>query len=182
MGDLVQLVLDALQYAWPFREVEGWQRGVYTVLGSAWREVGPGRWPVIPYFMDVRAISVVSGVVRTPLQFVTLSNGEVASFSASATVQVEDARAAIFEVDDYSETTQELISAVLSQELAEVDPERFGTARRRKNLLDELGHRLDVQTVTFGVRVTALRFNNFAIGIRLFRLVQDSATLQDRSW
>lgn len=182
MGDLFRILIDIFQYLWPFREVEGWERGIYTVLGKPWRGVGPGRWPVVPYFMNVHAVSVVPGIVRTPLQFVTLSNGSVASFSASAVVQVEDPRTAIFAVDDYGETTQELISAVLSQELAEVDPDRFSTARKRKNLLDELGRTLDGLTLAYGIRVKALRFNNFALNLRLFRLVQDSATVQDRTW
>lgn len=182
MANWFDALINAFTYCWPFREVEGWERGVYTFFGKPWRDVGPGRWPVVPYFMDVRAVSVVPAVIQTPLQFVTLSNGKVVSFSASAVVEVEDARKAIFDVDDYKETTQELTAAVLAQELAEASPDRFDTARKRRNLTADLAAALDGQTAGYGVRVRTVRLNNFAIDLRVFRLVQDSATLQPISW
>jgi len=182
MGEFLSTLINVLNYAWPFREVEGWERGVYTVFGKPWKQVGAGRWPVVPYFMDVRAVSMVPAVVQTPLQFVTLASGTTASFSASAVVHVEDVQKAIFEVDDYRETTQELASAILAQELAEAKADRFETAIKRRNLMSELQAALDQQTSIYGVRVTALRFNNFSTNLRIYRLVQDSATLQTASW
>ena len=182
MGDFLRIILDSIQYLWPFRPVEAWERGAYFVLNRPRWRVGPGYWPMVPYFSDVKAVSVAPAIIRTPLQIVTLVSGKTLAFSASATVQVEDVVSALVDVDSYEETTGELISGALAERLAKVDPERFETAVRRRNLLQELASDLDEECLAFGVRVRALRFNNFAINLKTYRLLTDSATLLEKVW
>lgn len=178
MSELVRLVLDVAKFLWPLRPVEQWEIGVYYILGRAYWEVGPGRWPVIPYFMDVRAVSVVPALVSTPLQTITLRDGTSLTFGATATVRVERAADAINLVNDYNETTVELVASVLAERLAKVDANRLDPERRGR-LMADLLQWLDAETGQFGVRVLALRFTNFALNVRTYRLLMDTSQLPE---
>jgi hypothetical protein len=174
MGELVQLLIQIAEFAWPFRSVEQWERGVYYFFGKCWKTVGPGRWPVIPFFMDVRAVSMAPAIIGTPLLTITLSDNRTLTFSVAAVVKVERADDALNEIENYMETTQELLGARVAEKLAEVDAARID-ATGRKRLLTDLTRWLDDETEAYGVRVTGLRFTNFAINLKTFRLLTDTA-------
>lgn len=179
MSNWLSVLIDAIQYLWPFRAVEHWQRGVYYWLGKSFKVVGPGRWPVIPFFMDVREVNVVPSIFATPLQIVGLRDGKTLTFSATVTVVVEDAEAALNNVERYEETTLELVSGVLGERLADVDPERFDPGYgKRSRLLEELRNEIDQQTRAWGVRITGVRFTNFAVGVKAYRFLTEWATLR----
>lgn len=177
MNDLLQTLIAVLQYSWPFRAVESWERGVYFVFGYRWRVVGPGRWPIVPFFMDVRPVSIVPAVLGTPLLTITLRDGRTLTFSAAATVCVTDAWKA-FEVDDYDETTRELVGARLAEKLAEVDAARVDPDNRRR-LMGDLIRWLNDETKEYGVAVRALRFTNFSVNLRTYRILTDTAVAAD---
>jgi regulator of protease activity HflC (stomatin/prohibitin superfamily) len=180
VAELLQLILHVVQYLWPFRIVEQWEHGVYYACGRYWRTVGPGVWPVVPYFMEVRAVSVAPAIHGTPLQTVTLRNKLVLTYSATITVQVEDAAKALNEVDQWHETVIEMASGTLAERLAEADPDRFDPDRKkRQRLMEELRAELDGEAVKWGVRVLKLRFGNFALGVRTHRLLIERATMRD---
>lgn len=179
MPDLIRALVDLLQMLWPFRLVWQWQRGVYYVCGRSWRTVGPGVWPSVPWFMDVRAVNVCPGIYQTPLQTVTLRDGRLLSFSATATAEVEDPVAVWNKVERWTETTVELVSGLLSDRLADADPARFDPAPGvRAELVEELRAAADAETARFGVRVRAIRFANFALGVRTYRLLNEQATIK----
>jgi len=174
MGEFLQTLITILEYAWPFRPVEQWEKGVYYVLGRAKKVVGPGRWPVIPFFMDVIEVSIVPAPLRTPLLNVSLKDGRVCSFSAQAVVQVTDASAALNNVNDYQESTQELLGSIVADRLSraeagKVDPEN------RTELLRTLKQALERETLPFGVAIRAMRFTNFVIMPKAYRFLTDTA-------
>lgn len=179
---LFQFLIDLLREVWPFRSVAGWERGVMTVFQRPWRDLGPGIYPVIPYVMDVVSTSTVPAIVTTPLLNVVLSDGRRLSFSASAVVQVVDVRRAIFAIDDHRETALEDIASLLADQLADVDPERFQTPRKRRNLMKELVQTLNESTQPYGVTVQEIRFQNWILDIRTYRVLTDSATSGSTNW
>jgi len=179
MTNFLQTLLVALEYAWPFRAVEAWERGVYFVLGKRWRVVGPGRWPVIPFFMDVRAVPVVPGLLGTPLQNITLADGRVVVFSAIATAVVVDPWRA-FDVDEYTESTQELVAACIAERLMDVGSTRIDKERRNR-LIADLVRWVNDETMKFGVAVMAIRFNNLLFNVKTYRVLTDKA-LASTSW
>jgi site-specific DNA-methyltransferase (adenine-specific) len=179
VSDLIRVLVDVWVHLWPFRVVHTWQRGVYYVAGRYWRTVPPGVWPVVPFFTDLRPVDVVAGIWATPLQTITLRDGRALTYSAMITVRVEDAAAALNLVMDWSESTLELVSGILSERLADAEPERFDPARgKRDRLLEAIRAAADDGTRAFGVRVDAVRFSNFAVGVRTLRLLTERATPQ----
>lgn len=179
MSDLIRFVIEMLQQLWPLRLVLQWQMGVYYLCGRYAGTVGPGVWPVIPWLMDVLKVDVVPAIYATPLQTVTLRDNRALTFSATVTTEVEDAAQAVNAVERWPETTVELVSGLLSERLADVKPDRFDPARgKRDNLIEELRKEMDEETAKFGVRIRALRFSNFAVGVRTYRLLSEWATMR----
>lgn len=177
MTEFLRLLLDAFQYIFPLRRVEAWERGVVYLFGRYWRTVGPGIYLIAPWFMEVRPVSVVPGVLILPLQTVTLRDGRALTFSASVWYQVEDAASAMNRIERYEETTSELASGLLAERFADVNPERFDPARgRRDRLLAELTQELDDGAKEFGVRISRVWLGNFALGVRTYRLLTTNAS------
>ncbi|HET6576476.1 MAG TPA: SPFH domain-containing protein [Fimbriiglobus sp.] len=181
MSDLIRLLIEIWAAVWPFRLVRSWQQGVWFVCGRYWRTVGPGCWPVVPFFMELRPVEVVPSIWATPLQAITLRDKRALTYSAMVTVRVEDPAAALNLVDEWPESTLELVSGQLSETLAEVDPEGFDdpSYKKRANLMERIREAADAETRKFGVRVEKVRFNNFAVGVRTVRLLIDRATTAD---
>lgn len=174
MSDFVRLVIDWIAYLWPLRLVEPWERGLYVVCGRWTFEVKPGVYFCPPWFCAVKTCAICQAIICTPRQDVTLTDGGRLSFTASANVRVTDVTAAFVQIDNYTETTQENIAAVLSEKLSEVDASRI-TADKRGRLLSDLKRWVNEETKTYGVEVEKLRFTNFVLNAPTFRLLQDGA-------
>jgi regulator of protease activity HflC (stomatin/prohibitin superfamily) len=172
MGDFLRLLLDGIQFLWPLRIVRQWERGGFYVWGRFWKVVGPGIYPIVPWFMEVKEISVVPAIVSTPRLDITLKDGVLASFRAAATVEVVDYNLAVNTVDSFTETIQELLSAVLADRLADVDPERLRPAGRNR-LLSDLTRWVNEESERFGIRTSKVRFTTFVLGVRSLRLLQE---------
>ncbi len=178
MADLLKLLMDLLQPLWPFRLVWTWQVGLYYFAGRYQGTVGPGLKVIVPYLCDVKYISVVPEIYTTPLQTVTLRDGSPLTYSASVTVVIRDANAAYNRLGRYAETVVEMAAAILSEGLADADPDRFDPARgKRDRLLSELRADINDAAREYGLEVTALRVNNFVRGARTVRLLLDRAVL-----
>lgn len=176
MGDLLRLALDSIQYLWPFRRVQPWERGLYIICGRWVREVGPGIYPILPWFIEVREENAVLGLVSTPRQDITLTDGKMLTFAATANVRVSNLRKAYLDVERYHETAQENIAAVLAQKLAEVDASRVA-ADKRGRLLADLRRWVNEETQLYGVTVEKLRFTTFVVNAKTFRLLQESGAI-----
>lgn len=178
MAETLKLVLDLLRVLVPFRLVMQWEMGCYFVCGKCRGVVGPGLKVIVPYLCDVRCVSVVPEIYTTPLQTVTLRDGSPLTYSASVTVCVRDPDAAYNRLGHYSETVVEMAAAMLSEGLADADPERFDPARgKRDRLLSELRDDINAAAGVYGIEVTALRLNNFVRGAKTVRLLLDRAVL-----
>lgn len=172
MTDFLRLLLDAIAYIWPFRIVKEWERGGYLVVGRWWREVGPGIYPVVPWFTEVVEASCAEAIVGTGRQDITLSDGSTLSFAATATVGVIDVRKALVAVDSYTETMRELLSSVLADKLAEVDAARL-TPEKRGRLFADLRRWVAAEAEPYGIEVRSVRFVSFITNAKAHRLLID---------
>jgi regulator of protease activity HflC (stomatin/prohibitin superfamily) len=169
MGVLWQFLVDLITEIWPLRHVSGWETGIRTWCNRPKAEKRPGIYLVIPLFGDILTLTTVPYVTVGSRQDITLKDGTPLNFAASAWVQVTDATKARFNVDEYEESTTEIMEAVLAERLAEVDVERFETVAKRRNFLKELASIVDEQTQEFGVTVERVWFSNFSLKLKTFR-------------
>jgi hypothetical protein len=174
LGDFLRLLLDSIQFLWPLRRINAWEQGQYFVCGHAKWVVGPGVWPVIPWFIDVKELGVVPGIIRGNRQDITLRDGTWLSFSASAQMRVADVNLVNNNVEQYNETAQELLEAVLADKLAQVDVSRL-VPEKVNRLLADLTRWVAEEAAPFGIEVRKVRFVNFVHKPRIFRLLGDSA-------
>jgi regulator of protease activity HflC (stomatin/prohibitin superfamily) len=176
MSEFLRVLLDSIAYIWPLRTVDRWERAVYSVCGRWVFEVGPGVYPIVPWFCEVRQLSVVTAILGTPRQDITLSDGSTLTFSATAKVRVVNALVACISVDDYHETTQELIGSVLAERMAEVDAARLAP-EGRKRLLTDLRKWVNQESQEWGIEVSHLRFTTFVLNVKTYRLLQESGPI-----
>jgi len=166
---LWQFLVDIVMELWPLRHVEGWETGIRTWFNRPKREKGPGIYLVLPVFGDILTVTTVPYPATCSRQDITLKDGTPLNFAATAWVQVTDATAAKFSVDDYEESVTEIVEAVLAERLAEVEIDRFETVAKRRNFLKELTLLADSQTQDFGVTVERIWFSNFSLKLTTFR-------------
>lgn len=176
MGDFLRLLLDSIQYLWPLRRIEQWERGLYSIFGHSkptWVK-GPGIWPVIPWFTDVHVRSVAVAVAKGSRQDVTLKDGTLLSFQASAKVRVSDVYKAIVEVHEHESSMIELLEGILADKIADADPDRF-LPERRGRLIASMAQWVSKEAAEFGVEVLSVRFTNMVYRPKAFRLMGDLA-------
>jgi regulator of protease activity HflC (stomatin/prohibitin superfamily) len=176
MTELARFLIELLTTLWPLREVQAWSKGVRFWLNRPVAVLSPGVHWVVPYFGDVRDVSVVPAVITTPLSTITLGDGATCTYSLSATIAVTDPQAALCEIDDYMETSQELITSIPAEALADMDVGRLAPEARGR-LLASLRTRVNTELRRYGMEVSALRFTNFALNLRTYRLLTDSSGL-----
>lgn len=173
---LFGFVRDTIQFIWPFRIVEQWERAGYYVCGHWWREMGPGLKAVVPWFCEVRNVSVQAHPVTTGRMDITLSDGSTLSFDATANMRVTDVNLALNAIDDCHHSTSTIVAAVLAGKLAEVDAARVAPDKRGR-LFSDLHRWVNEETQEFGVAVEKIRFNSFVLNIRTYRLLTDSSVV-----
>lgn len=174
MGDFVRLIIDVVQLLWPLRIVRQWERGGYLMCGRWKYEVGPGVYPVVPWFFDVHEVSTATAYCGTSRQDITLSDGSTLSFAAIAKAHVSRAKDAILNVDDFRTSTQEVLAGVLADKLAEVDAARL-SPEKRKRLCTDLKRWVGEETDKFGVVVDDVWFTSFVLNVKLHRLLVDQS-------
>jgi regulator of protease activity HflC (stomatin/prohibitin superfamily) len=173
MGDLFRAIIDSIHYLWPFRTVSQWERGGYYICGHWWKEVGPGLKVVCPFFTEVITAGVVPALVSTGREDITLADGKTLSFSAMATLRVTDVKTALNEIDNYHESTRELIGSFLAEKLSEVDTVRL-TPEKRGAYVSLLQRQLAKEAAEFGIEITKLRFTSFVLSVKTIRLLLDT--------
>lgn len=175
MGEAFAQIVEFIKMLWPLRIVRQWERAGFMVCGKWKREVGPGLYCVLPWFMDVHEISVAEAICGTPRLDITLKDRSTLSFSASATVQVVDVSKAVVGVDEYKETIRELLAAVLAERLADVDAERLAPDKRGR-LMSDLRKWVADAAEPYGVEVKRVVFTSFLQNAKAHRLIIDQAS------
>ncbi len=176
MADLLHLLVSIAGHICPVRIVRMWESGLYLVAGKHRGTVGPGLKLVVPGLCEVVCVSMVPRIEQTPRQSITLRDKQSLTFTASLTLQVEDAAKAWLTVEKWAETCVEMAAGRLAELLAEAEPKRFDPAYgKRDRLLEELREEIDTLTRAHGVRTRAVRFQDFALNARTYRLLLDRA-------
>jgi regulator of protease activity HflC (stomatin/prohibitin superfamily) len=104
---------------------------------------------------------------------ITLADGKTLSFSAMATLRVTDVKTALNEIDNYHESTRELIGSFLAEKLSEVDTVRL-TPEKRGAYVSLLQRQLAKEAAEFGIEITKLRFTSFVLSVKTIRLLLDT--------
>lgn len=180
MAGFWEPIVELLKLLWPFHIVAEWEEGVRYRCGRYWKTVGPGCYLTIPWFWHIEDVRVVPAIIETGRCDITLVDGRVLSYNATAWATVADANKAINTVDDYKETSQEILASVLSDKLGEVDTARLAPNKRGR-LFSDLRKWVAEEAAEKGIEITKVRFKSFVIPSRTIRLLVDAGA-QTPSW
>lgn len=175
MTEFLRLVGEWIEFLWPFRRVRRYERALYTAWGGRFQwEVGPGIWPIIPWFTEVNEVSIAKGVLATPRIDITLQDGRLLSCGCSAVVRVVNLDLAVNAVDSYMESAQEMLHAVVADKLSDVAATRLEPEGRRR-LITDLRRWVNEQAQGFGLEFDQLRFTTWVTNPRTYRVLSDKA-------
>jgi hypothetical protein len=174
IAELLAILVQIVQLLWPIRIVEESERAGRFFCGHWVSEKEPGWYWNVPFFMDVKPLSIAKGIVTTPRLDIPLSDGNRLSFSASSTCRVIDVKLALLAMDDYKETTQELLSAVIADKLMDVDAERVTNPEKRRRLFSDLRRWVQDEGTEFGLEFTRVRFTSLVVDAPVMRLLSDN--------
>jgi regulator of protease activity HflC (stomatin/prohibitin superfamily) len=183
MEALFEWLISIIEDLWPFTEVEPWEKGVYIVNGRCRKVVGPGYfWPVTPLisWVHLEPVSIVPAILGTPMMSVMTRDGQQVTYSVCCMVRVTDPVLALTEIDDYEDTTKEIVTAVTAEAIGMMSSETVHELRRTE-LAKRLVPKLNKEMNWFGVECEDLWFTNLVPGVKTFRLLQDEA-LTGGSW
>lgn len=171
MGDFLRVILDSIAYLWPFRIVHTWERGGYYVFGKFWKELGPGCYPCIPFFTEVREVCFVDDQLRTTRQDLTLKDNSIISIETIASFRIVNYTLAENTVNDVDHRTSLTVESVLAEKLRTVEATRLEPAGLSR-LLSDLTRWVNEETQVYGVEVSYIRFSTFVTKARTYRLLQ----------
>jgi regulator of protease activity HflC (stomatin/prohibitin superfamily) len=183
MGDFFRALIEVIEFIWPFRIVDQWQRAGYYVAGKwysgpndRWKNgMPPGLKFVIPWFIHVETVDMAPTLQESGRKDITLKDGTQLSFAATATLHVVDVYKALNEIEHYKDATRELVSSYLAEKLANMDAEKFEPSKRAATMR-QLREGLATEAAEFGVEITKLRFTSFVLKAKTFRLLMDQET------
>ncbi|MEE8385635.1 MAG: SPFH domain-containing protein [Dehalococcoidia bacterium] len=116
MSDLVQRVVDFLLEFLPCRIVNEWEQGVRLYLGRMGDEpLQPGLWWFVPFLGEIVLQPVVDEVVETDLQTVTMTDGNVLTFSLAIRYRVKDCVALYRAVREHDDSILDAIRSAAGQ-------------------------------------------------------------------
>lgn len=159
---LAQLILQFIEFVWPFHRVDPWERGLIIFFGRWTVEVGPGTYPLLWYFMQMHPISMVPKTTTTAtVETVTTKSGTMISYGLIYELQCVDARLAYLTVEDHEAKAGRDTWGIVADTLADLPKERLDPEEQRalrRTCLREANKRL----ADYGMKCNALTFATLA--------------------
>ena len=117
LSDFLHTLIDFFSFLWPFHIVKQWEMGLYLIFGRAWRVVGPGLYPKVPWFCELHSINVAWEIAGSSRNDITTKDGHALSFEATTMFRVVDIMKASVVVHDYDHAMQNIMSSVLAENI-----------------------------------------------------------------
>jgi regulator of protease activity HflC (stomatin/prohibitin superfamily) len=178
--DFLKLILQSIEFLWPFATVYQYEQGVFYAFGKVWRcwpHAGvypPGTYLKVPWFTKMHAVSVIDEPVITGRCDIMARDGRPIMYNATAMFRVVDALKAANLIHSYETGMAALLAGVLSEKLSEVEATRFDPTKR-KALNTDLRRWVESEAAEYGLEVKWLRFSTFVLGAKTLRLLTDIA-------
>jgi hypothetical protein len=157
--ELGKFIVNLLRELWPFNKVEPWEKGVYVIWGKPLWVVGPGIWPVIPWFSDVWVAPTVPYVMTTPALTNLTEEGEVTGVGIIQ-LRIVDIWKAILSIEDYSSNIGELVTGVVGKSLSMGGDEAW------------IAGRINLAVNPFGIVCERFQWSVYSAALPI-RLIQD---------
>ncbi len=169
----VALLLIAFLFAYSFRILREYERGVIFQLGRFWKVKGPGLILVIPGLQQMVRVDLRIVVFDVPTQDVISRDNVSVKVNAVVYFRVVDPQRAIIQVEDFLNATSQLAQTTLRSVLGKHELDDILAERERLNL--DIQKVLDAQTDAWGIKVSTVEIKHVDLNESMVRSIAKQA-------
>jgi regulator of protease activity HflC (stomatin/prohibitin superfamily) len=173
IGPLILLLLIVLVVSASLRILREYERGVVFQLGRFWRVKGPGMVVLIPFIQQMVRVQLRTVVLDVPSQDVITRDNVSVKVNAVVYFRVVDPQKAIIEVENFLMATSQLAQTTLRSVLGKHDLDGLLSQREKLNI--DIQQTLDVQTLSWGIKVANVEIKHVDINESMIRAIARQA-------
>jgi len=173
IGPMILLLLIVLLVSASLRILREYERGVVFQLGRFWRVKGPGMVVLIPFIQQMVRVQLRTVVLDVPSQDVITRDNVSVKVNAVVYFRVVDPQKAIIEVENFLMATSQLAQTTLRSVLGKHDLDGLLSQREKLNI--DIQQTLDVQTLSWGIKVANVEIKHVDINESMIRAIARQA-------
>jgi len=173
LGGWTSFLLVIILLASSLRILREYHRGVVFMLGRFWKVKGPGLILIIPGIQQMVRVDLRTVVFDVPSQDVISRDNVSVKVNAVVYFRVVDPKNAILQVEDYMNATNQLAQTTLRAVLGKHELDEMLAERETLNL--DIQKALDVQTDTWGIKVSNVEIKHVDIDESMVRAIAKQA-------
>lgn len=170
---IVPLVFIIALIAMSLRVLREYERGVVFFLGRFQRVKGPGLIIIIPGIQQMVKIDLRVITLDVPSQDVISQDNVTVRVNAVLYFRVIDSAKAVIQVEDYYAATSQLAQTTLRSVLGKHDLDEMLSERDKLN--NDIQEILDVQTDSWGIKVTNVEIKHVDLDESMIRAIARQA-------
>ncbi len=170
---MVVVVALVLLAGYTFRILREYERGVIFQLGRFWSVKGPGLIIVIPGIQQMVRVDLRILTMDVPSQDVISRDNVSVKVNAVVYFRVMDPQKAIIQVENYMVATSQLAQTTLRAVLGKHELDEMLSERDRLNM--DIQQALDVQTDSWGIKVSSVEIKHVDINETMIRAIARQA-------
>jgi regulator of protease activity HflC (stomatin/prohibitin superfamily) len=171
LGGFVLLI--AILVISSFRILREYERGVVFMLGRFWRVKGPGLVLVIAGIQQMVRVDLRTIVMDVPPQDVITRDNVSVKVNAVVYFRVVDPEKSVIQVAKFLEATSQLAQTTLRSVLGKHELDELLSQRERLNI--DIQQTLDVQTLSWGIKVANVEIKHVDINESMIRAIARQA-------
>jgi regulator of protease activity HflC (stomatin/prohibitin superfamily) len=173
IGPLILLFLIVVLVALSLRILREYERGVVFQLGRFWKVKGPGLVILVPAIQQMVRVELRTVVLDVPSQDVITRDNVSVKVNAVVYFRIVDPQKSIIEVQNYMMATSQLAQTTLRSVLGKHELDELLSQRERLNI--DIQQTLDVQTLSWGIKVANVEIKHVDINESMIRAIARQA-------
>ena len=173
IGPLILLFLLVVLVALSLRILREYERGVVFQLGRFWKVKGPGLVILVPAIQQMVRVELRTVVLDVPSQDVITRDNVSVKVNAVVYFRIVDPQKSIIEVQNYMMATSQLAQTTLRSVLGKHELDELLSQRERLNI--DIQQTLDVQTLSWGIKVANVEIKHVDINESMIRAIARQA-------
>ena len=173
IAPLVFFVLIVVLIAYSVNVLREYQRAVVFQLGRFWKVKGPGLFILVPFVQQMVRIDLRTVVLDVPSQDVISRDNVSVKVNAVIYFRVVDPEKAIIEVENFLMATSQLAQTTLRSVLGKHELDEMLSQREKLNI--DIQQTLDVQTLSWGIKVANVEIKHVDINETMIRAIARQA-------
>jgi regulator of protease activity HflC (stomatin/prohibitin superfamily) len=170
---LILLAIIVVFIAASLRILREYERGVVFQLGRFWKVKGPGLVILVPFIQQMVRVELRTVVLDVPSQDVITRDNVSVKVNAVVYFRIVDPQKSIIEVQNYMMATSQLAQTTLRSVLGKHELDELLSQRERLNI--DIQQTLDVQTLSWGIKVANVEIKHVDINESMIRAIARQA-------